>query len=124
MSVYISHTLNRFAILNISKDGKEGWELFDKAEEQLKEVAAKFGLHLSRDSVNESLNAMTIHNTKPNYNCFYGYECFEYDMSVSEDDTFIERSDAFINELKSLPEFEEFNPLEFNEPANRYFVIT
>lgn len=122
MSLYIRQTLNRYAPLNVDGAEKEGWEIFDALETPLSKMAAKFDLFIDRESVDECQSVMVIHASRPNSHCFYSGECFEYDMSVQDDPSFEERSNAFIQLMMADEDFKELRGLEFNEPGERYFV--
>ncbi len=120
MSLYISGTLNIFAIIEEDKY-KKIYNIKDK----INELSKKYNLYVDINSVNDGCDtAFIIHNQKKGYDCFYSGDVFEYDMSIPDDDTFSSRVTEFLNEFNSNVEFKEFHNLVFNLPKKRYFVIS
>lgn len=120
MSLYISGTLNTFAILERTQV-----KIFDALHEKIKELSGKHSLYVDRGSVGDGSDyVFVIHNKKKGYQPFYAGECFEIDMSIADDETFSERVSQFLKEFNSISEFSEFHNLVFNEHKKRYFVIS
>ncbi len=120
MTLYISGTLNTFAIFDEDK-----YDQFDNLTQNIQELSKKYNLYVDRCSINDGCDfAFVIHSQNKRYQSFYSGECFEVDMSIADDENFSERVSQFLKEFNTIPEFSEFHNLVFNTPKKRYFVIS
>lgn len=122
MGLYIGGALTIHAKLN----GYNDWEIFDKEQDNISRIADKFNLFVSRASINDhSDRVFIISNSHINYESLYASECFEIDFSIKQDDSFIERAYAFIDELNRTANTpEELKNLKWSQPAARYYTFS
>lgn len=121
MSLYLFGAITRHAVFKNADD----WEIFDNHQDLLAKTAAEFGLHCSRERINEDNIAFVIAN-RSSYGagiCVYDGECFEENLGIAPDDTFASRAQALIDKLNASNDLPaEFKDLDWAAAAARTYV--
>lgn len=135
MSVYVIATLSRLAQINnyddyeeMEDDGKFSYDTpFEKIFiTPLKDIAKKHGILIEqKEGQNYSYDGVyiaLINNLNNNDSlCLPSYDIVDLPI-VSDDNTFYERTEAFIKEASDIiPEFKEF---KFGEVGKRLFTFS
>ena len=120
MGLYIGGAQCTHAEFNESED----YEDFDYHERDLRKLAKKHDVSISRYSLSGGIYSFVIMNKKAVFDFFHVGNAFKYNMSVEISDSFDEKAKAFIKELKSDEQFKKFHDLNWSGPEVLYIVLS
>lgn len=118
--LYLSGAQNKFAKLKDYDD----WEILDEHQDVLNSIAKKYGLKVSRESVNEGDSVIALYYEMHLFDAFYDGEAFEVDFTVNTIADFDEKAEKFLEELEKSEELSTFHGLSWSKTAVRYFVTS
>lgn len=129
MTVYIRSSVNCYAdirhIKDLTDNDLSSTEILENLLDDINQMAINFNVFVEIECINEGNYVFTIHNKHiPSGKCIYGYEAFEMDLGIEDDNTFKERVESFLFKFNQEEKFEQFHGLKFSDIAKRHFVTT
>ena len=128
MSLYIRSTLCVYSqdINQANVSGESSWSAFDQLNNAFNELVSPHDLYLDREVLEDGGEwVMVLHNGKrPQSKVFYDGSAFEYDMTIADDDGFIERVQAALAVLRADERFAPFAPLLWTSEAQKLHFVS